>query len=68
MKQKGVSVRPLRNLADEYELNEITLDNAVVPADFLLGKGAMAGASSPRNSPSSAGGPDRILSTFTSCR
>ncbi|HEY1707868.1 MAG TPA: acyl-CoA dehydrogenase family protein [Rhizomicrobium sp.] len=37
MKQKGVEVRPLRQVTDESHFNEVFITDAHVPADFLLG-------------------------------
>jgi len=37
MRTPGVTVRPIDSMAGPHELNEIFLDDAVVPADCLLG-------------------------------
>ncbi|MGJ3627619.1 acyl-CoA dehydrogenase family protein [Sphingomonas sp. MMS24-JH45] len=37
MKQKGVTVRPLRQITDERIFNEVFIDDAFVPEDNLLG-------------------------------
>jgi len=37
MKQKGVEVRPLRQVTDESHFNEVFFTDARVPAEFLLG-------------------------------
>jgi len=37
MKQKGVEVRPLRQVTDEAHFNEVFFTDARVPADFMLG-------------------------------
>ncbi|MGH6972027.1 MAG: acyl-CoA dehydrogenase family protein, partial [Caulobacteraceae bacterium] len=37
MKQKGVEVRPLRQITDESHFNEVFLTDAIVPAENLLG-------------------------------
>ncbi len=37
MKQKGVEVRPLRQVTDESHFNEVFFTDARVPANFLLG-------------------------------
>jgi alkylation response protein AidB-like acyl-CoA dehydrogenase len=37
MRQKGVEVRPLRQITDEAHFNEVFLTDAVVPAENLLG-------------------------------
>jgi alkylation response protein AidB-like acyl-CoA dehydrogenase len=38
MKQKGVEVRPLRQITDESHFNEVFLTDAIVPAENLLGE------------------------------
>jgi alkylation response protein AidB-like acyl-CoA dehydrogenase len=37
MKQPGVVVRPLRQITDETHFNEVFIDQAIVPAENLLG-------------------------------
>ena len=37
MRQEGVEIRPLRQASGESEFNELFLDNAVVPAENVLG-------------------------------
>jgi alkylation response protein AidB-like acyl-CoA dehydrogenase len=37
MKQKGVEVRPLRQITDESHFNEVFFTDAIVPAENLLG-------------------------------
>jgi acyl-CoA dehydrogenase len=60
----GVTVRPLRNLAGEEELNEITFDNVLVPADHLLGQGGDGWALVNEELAFERSGPDRFLSSF----
>lgn len=38
MKQPGVTVRPLKQITGESHFNEVFLDNAVVPAENMLGE------------------------------
>lgn len=60
----GITVRPLRNLAGEEELNEITFDNVLVPADHLLGQGGDGWALVTEELAFERSGPDRFLSSF----
>ncbi|WP_229582412.1 acyl-CoA dehydrogenase family protein [Paracoccus sp. S-4012] len=64
MDSPGITVRPLRNLADEEELNEITFDSVFVPADHLLGQGGDGWALVNAELAFERSGPDRILSSF----
>ena len=55
MKQKGVEVRPLRQITNESHFNEVFFTDAIVPAENLLGAaGRTAGASCRPRSPTSA--------------
>ncbi|MGE0741771.1 MAG: acyl-CoA dehydrogenase family protein [Hyphomonadaceae bacterium] len=38
MKQPGIDIRPLHQITGESHFNEVFIDNAVVPADHLIGK------------------------------
>lgn len=64
MKQPGITVRPLINLAGEHELNEITFDGAFVPEDHLLGKGGDGWQLVIEELAFERSGPDRFLSSF----
>lgn len=64
MDRPGITVRPMRNLAGEEELNEITFDGAFVPADHLLGQGGDGWALVNAELAFERSGPDRILSSF----
>lgn len=64
MALEGITVRPLRNLAGEEELNEITFDNVRVPADHLLGQGGDGWALVTEELAFERSGPDRFLSSF----
>lgn len=64
MRQAGVCVRPLTNLAGEHELNEVTLDGVFVPADHRLGAGGDGWQLVTEELAFERSGPDRILSTF----
>jgi alkylation response protein AidB-like acyl-CoA dehydrogenase len=37
MRQKGISVRPIRSIGGDHEVNEVFLDDAIVPAGDLVG-------------------------------
>lgn len=64
MQQKGITVRPMRNLAGEEELNEITFDGVFIPADHLLGAGGDGWKLVTEELSFERSGPDRILSSF----
>lgn len=64
MRQKGITVRPMRNLAGEEELNEITFDGVFIPADHLLGAGGDGWKLVTEELSFERSGPDRILSSF----
>ena len=38
MRQPGVTVRPIRSVGGDHEVNEVFLDNVVVPVDDLVGE------------------------------
>ncbi|WP_428310508.1 acyl-CoA dehydrogenase family protein [Hydrocarboniphaga sp.] len=38
MKQPGIEVRPIRNIAGDHEVNAVFLDNVVVPAGDMVGE------------------------------
>src|SRR4051812_28233358 len=38
LKTKGVSIRPIRNLAGEHDFNEMVLDRVFVPSEMLVGQ------------------------------
>ena len=38
MRQPGVTVRPIRSIAGDHEVNEVFLDNVTVPAEDLVGE------------------------------
>jgi alkylation response protein AidB-like acyl-CoA dehydrogenase len=60
----GITVRPLRDLRGEEELNEITLDGVFVPQDHLLGREGEGWRLVNEELAFERSGPDRILSTF----
>ncbi|MCX7621661.1 MAG: acyl-CoA dehydrogenase family protein [Acidimicrobiales bacterium] len=37
MRQPGIDIRPLRQITDEYDFNEVFLDGAFAPDDHLIG-------------------------------
>lgn len=64
MDSPGITTRPMRNLAGEEELNEITFDGVFVAADHLLGQGGDGWALVNAELAFERSGPDRILSSF----
>jgi alkylation response protein AidB-like acyl-CoA dehydrogenase len=60
----GVTVRPIRNLAGEHELNEVIFEGAFVPDDNLLGKGGDGWQLVNEELGFERSGPDRFLSTY----
>ncbi len=53
MHAPGVEVRPLRQITDETEFNEVFFTDVFVPDDHLVGPGTKVGASRTRRSPTS---------------
>ncbi|MFA5581742.1 MAG: acyl-CoA dehydrogenase family protein [Paracoccaceae bacterium] len=64
MDAKGITVRPIPNLAGDEELNEITFDSVFIPEDHLLGQGGDGWALVNAELSFERSGPDRILSSF----
>lgn len=64
MRGDGITVRPLRDLRGEEELNEITFDGAFVPDDHLLGAEGDGWKLVNEELAFERSGPDRFLSTF----
>lgn len=61
---KGVSVRPIVNIAGEEEFNEVVFDGSFAPDDHLLGEGGDGWKLVTEELAFERSGPDRILSTF----
>lgn len=64
MEADGVTVRPIRDLRGEEELNEITFEGAFVPEGHLLGAEGDGWRLVNEELAFERSGPDRILSTF----
>lgn len=64
MDADGVTVRPIRDLRGEEELNEITFEGAFVPEGHLLGAEGDGWRLVNEELAFERSGPDRILSTF----
>lgn len=64
VRSKGVTVRPILNLAGWHEFNEVTLDGVLVPDDHLLGNGGDGWRLVTEELAFERSGPDRFLSTF----
>ncbi|MEI4484882.1 acyl-CoA dehydrogenase family protein [Frigidibacter sp. MR17.14] len=64
MRSEGITVRPLRDLRGEEELNEITFDAAFVPQANLLGAEGDGWRLVNEELAFERSGPDRILSSF----
>lgn len=64
MAQDAITVRPLRDIRGDEELNEITFDGAFVPDDHLLGAEGDGWRLVNEELAFERSGPDRILSTF----
>lgn len=68
VRNEGVSVRPIVNLAGWHELNEVIFDGVFVPDDHLLGKGGDGWRLVTEELAFERSGPDRFLSTFVILR
>ena len=64
MNSDGVEVRPMKNIAGERELNEITFSDVFITADHLLGQGGDGWKLVTEELAFERSGPDRFLSTF----
>ena len=64
VRARGVTVRPIVNLAGWHELNEVTFDDVFLPHDHLLGDGGDGWRLVTEELAFERSGPDRFLSTF----
>src|SRR5215472_836389 len=64
LKAPGVMIRPIINLADEHDFNEIVLDRVFVPADRLVGKEGDGWRQVTSELAFERSGPERFLSSF----
>jgi alkylation response protein AidB-like acyl-CoA dehydrogenase len=60
----GVTVSPIRQLDGEHHFNQVTLDEAFVPADMLIGTRGQGWAQVTSELVSERGGPDRYMSVL----
>ncbi|MBM3489254.1 MAG: acyl-CoA dehydrogenase [Alphaproteobacteria bacterium] len=63
-KTKGISIRPIRNLAGEEHFNEVVFQDAFIPADSLVGKEGEGWKQVTTELAFERSGPERYLSSF----
>ena len=63
LKTKGVSIRPIRNLAGEHDFNEIVLDRVFVPSEMLVGQEGEGWTQVTSELAFERSGPERFLSS-----
>lgn len=69
LKQPGITIRPLKQITGEAEFNEVFLENATTPADWIVGKrgeGWQVSRSTLKHERSAIGGAERIGAMFES--
>jgi len=62
---RGISIRPVHNLAGEHHFNEVTFQDAFLPADSVLGAEGEGWAQVTSELALERSGPERFLSSFT---
>ncbi|MGH8688193.1 MAG: acyl-CoA dehydrogenase family protein [Burkholderiales bacterium] len=62
---RGVSIRPVPNLAGEHHFNEVSFQDAFLPADAVLGAVGEGWAQVTSELAFERSGPERFLSSFT---
>jgi len=60
---KGVSIRPIRNLAGEHDFNEMVLDRVFVPSEMLVGQEGEGWTQVTSELAFERSGPERFLSS-----
>jgi|tagenome__1003787_1003787.scaffolds.fasta_scaffold20986258_8 acyl-CoA dehydrogenase len=63
LKAKGVSIRPIRNLAGEHDFNEMVLDRVFVPSEMLVGQEGEGWQQVTSELAFERSGPERFLSS-----
>ncbi|MBF5006740.1 acyl-CoA dehydrogenase family protein [Diaphorobacter caeni] len=64
MKSPGISVRPLKDIADDTHFNEVLFDNVELPADALVGEEGSGWKQVTAELAFERSGPERILSSI----
>ena len=62
---RGISIRPVPNLAGEHHFNEVSFQDAFLPADAVLGEVGAGWAQVTSELALERSGPERFLSSFT---
>ena len=62
---RGISIRPVPNLAGEHHFNEVSFQDALLPADAVLGEVGAGWAQVTSELALERSGPERFLSSFT---
>ena len=64
MKTPGITVNPIRNMAGADDFNEVVFDDAMLPANALLGEADMAWKQVTAELAYERSGPERFLETY----
>ena len=64
MDQPGIEVRPITDLRGQHHFNEVFLDGARVPADWIIGEVGQGWQQVTSQLAFERGGPERVLSTY----
>jgi len=64
LKAPGITIRPIINLADDHDFNEVVLDRVFVPADRLVGREGEGWRQVTSELAFERSGPERFFSSF----
>jgi acyl-CoA dehydrogenase len=64
MDQPGIEVRPITDLRGQHHFNEVFLDGARVPSDWIIGEVGQGWQQVTSQLAFERGGPERVLSTY----
>jgi alkylation response protein AidB-like acyl-CoA dehydrogenase len=64
LKQPGISISPVRNMAGKHEFNEVVFDDLFIPEDYVLGEVDGAWKQATSELAYERSGPERFLETY----
>ncbi|MBM85609.1 MAG: acyl-CoA dehydrogenase [Rhodospirillaceae bacterium] len=64
LKQSGITINPVRNMAGKHEFNEVLFENLFIPEDHVLGEVDGAWKQATSELAYERSGPERFLETF----